>query len=348
MPPSSNPTHLVYLDALKWLAAHLVVAHHLSAYGSLAAATAEQWPQTMGWLFNEARMAVQIFLVMGGYLAAKCLRRPPHSGLDALRVMGWRFTRLVLPYWGALVLAVLGAALARQWWLNDAIPSPPTLWQFFMHALLLQDLTHQEALSTGVWYVAIDFQLFCLITLLATLGHRWVVAGVIALTTASLFYFNLNSDWDVCGLYFFGAYGLGALAYVAASSARVARGLALLALLGGVALVVDFRGRIALALGVALWLGVMHVAWQRWPTFRQYLTLFLKPLNRFYPASYALFLIHFPVCLLGNALYVRMGWHSADVALACMGGVWLVSLGLAVVFHERVERALVRKSMASP
>jgi peptidoglycan/LPS O-acetylase OafA/YrhL len=348
MPRFSNPTHLVYLDALKWLAAHLVVAHHLSAYGPLAAIATEQWPQTMGWLFNEARMAVQIFLVIGGYLAAKCLHSPPHSGLDAFRVMGRRFSRLVLPYLIALVLAMLGAALVRQWWLDDAIPNPPTAWQFFMHALLFQDLAHQEALSTGVWYVAIDFQLFCLITLLAWLGRRGAVAGVIVLMTASLFYFNLNSDWDVCGLYFFGAYGLGALAYMAVVSARVARGLGLLTLLGLVALGVDFRGRIALALAVALWLGGMHTAWQRWPAFRQKLTLFLKPLSRFYPASYALFLIHFPVCLLGNALYVRMGWHSAYMALACMCGVWLISLGLSVVFHERVECALVRKSMASP
>lgn len=72
--------------------------------------------------------------------------------------------------------------------------------QLLAHALLLQDLLDYEALSTGVWYVAIDLQLFALATVLIGLPHwlrergmpavswwRWVgVALVVALAIASL------------------------------------------------------------------------------------------------------------------------------------------------------------------
>src|SRR5690606_19828238 len=135
------------------------------------------------------------------------------------------------------------------------------------NALLLQDIAGEDALSAGAWYVAIDFQLFALSVLLwagvralpgawaqrhgAALAQAVVVAGV----AASLWVFNRMAGLDMWAVYFFGAYGLGILAYWAVHSPRpagVAGWVGAVVLLGGVALAVDFRGRIAVALVTAL------------------------------------------------------------------------------------------------
>ena len=81
-----------------------------------------------------------------------------------------------------------------------------------------------DALSAGVWYVAIDFQLFALMTLLLWLGRRprWPQALLLGLMLASLFFFNRDEDWDNWALYFFGAYGMGAAAFWAGNARRPA------------------------------------------------------------------------------------------------------------------------------
>ena len=134
-----------------------------------------------------------------------------------------------------------------------------------------------DALSTGVWYVAIDFQLFVLA--LAALGwvrwleRRWkvnaararwlAVALVLGLVAASLAVFNRDPALDDTALYFFGAYGLGMLVFWIGRATRDStwRLAALtLALLGAGALAIDWRSRIAVALVAALAIAVA----QRW------------------------------------------------------------------------------------
>lgn len=369
----SAPTRLLHIDMLKLLAANSIVLHHLSAYGPIADAMAGAWPALMAWLYDDARMAVQVFLVIGGYLAARGLSRLPGGSAltGTLRAMLQRYTRLVLPYLAALLLAVLGAALARQWLIDEAIPAAPWPAQVLAHALLLQDLLKHDALSAGVWYVAIDFQLFCLMALLVwmggraaqTLGHRsprsamrvtqWLVLG---LMVASLFFFNRHGGWDVWAVYFFGSYGLGAAVYWAAASKRAGRYLGLLMAIGLAALWVDFRGRIAVALGVALLLGVVQARGQIGPVASALLERAASRLSWLHPASYALFLVHFPICLLGNAVFAHLGGQGAGPGSLALVLTWATSLALAVVFHRRVELPLAavmrapqrRSSIASP
>jgi hypothetical protein len=159
-------------------------------------------------------MAVQVFLVIGGYLAVQGLR--PQSDALPLGVIVRRYRRLVLPYLVAIMLAVLAAWLARHWMNDEAIPAAPELPQVLAHVFLLQGLLGYDSLSAGVWYIALDFQLFVVMTLLLWLGRksgdvrvgRWLV---VALLVASLFHFNRDESWDDWAWYFFGAYGLGAV-----------------------------------------------------------------------------------------------------------------------------------------
>ncbi|MEK9803365.1 MAG: acyltransferase, partial [Curvibacter sp.] len=59
-------------------------------------------------------------------------------------------------------------------------------------------------------------------------------------------------------------------------------------------------------------------------------------------SSYALFLVHFPVLMLANALYARLGLHGplAGVLVLLLG--WAASMVLAAWFERRVETPLAR------
>jgi len=131
-----------------------------------------------------------------------------------------------------------------------------------------------ESLSAGVWYVAIDFQLYATLALVLWLGggKRWLSLALVALLcAASLTWFNADADWDIWSVYFFGAYGLGALAWWAGSRARhgwYAVVLYATALgIGLAALAINFRERIALAISVSALLasfGTWQLRLPRW------------------------------------------------------------------------------------
>ena len=69
MSQSSNRMPLI--DALKAIASQLIVLHHLAAYGPLTEAVQQVAQKPIDWLYDYARIAVQVFLVIGGFLAAR-------------------------------------------------------------------------------------------------------------------------------------------------------------------------------------------------------------------------------------------------------------------------------------
>ena len=94
------------IDALKVLASQLIVLHHIVWYTPMAQTVVPAWPAVANFLADEARYVVQIFLVIGGFLAARGLTRR----LDSLpRALIGRYLRLV-PMLAAALLAVLAAS----------------------------------------------------------------------------------------------------------------------------------------------------------------------------------------------------------------------------------------------
>lgn len=337
-----------HIDALKLIAAQLIVLHHFVAYGPLAIALDEAAPALTDWFFDYARMAVQVFLVLGGFLAVRSLAPAGQMRVNSpWRAILQRYQRLILPFLIALLLAVASAALARQWLHADFIPDAPTWQQALSHATLLHGVLGYDALSAGVWYVAIDFQLFALMALLLWLGQgpRWPQALLLGLMLASLFFFNRHEVWSNWALYFFGAYGMGAAAFWAGNARRPGRLLGLLAGAGLLALAFDFRERIALALAVALLLGLLqwsHPAGVPSKTQTALPAWLTQGISRLGQTSYALFLVHFSVLMLGNALFARLDLHGTLPALLVLLGCWVSCLGLAVLFERWVEVPLAR------
>ncbi|CAM8657821.1 COG1835 Predicted acyltransferases [Comamonadaceae bacterium] len=329
------------IDILKVVAAQCIVLHHFSAYGPLSEAAADALPDVMAWLYDNARMAVQVFLVVAGYLAARsfALNRHPVSTLFTL--VRQRYLRLALPFVVAVLLTVVCASIARPFLDADVVPAVPTTLQFLAHATLLHSVLDVESLSAGVWYVAIDFQLYAALAVLIWLsrGRRWLsLTLVTVLCIASITWFNTDAAWDVWALYFFGAYGLGALAWWAGLRARhgaLAAFLYASALGCGLAsLIVDFRERLAIAISVSALLAGFG-SWQlRLP---RRLDAWIAQLSR---TSYALFLVHYSVLLLANAAWAELGWEDADAALLFMGASWFAALGVSYLFHRQVERRI--------
>ncbi|MBY0469131.1 MAG: acyltransferase family protein, partial [Burkholderiaceae bacterium] len=215
---------LPLIDLLKVVASQLIVLHHLAFYGPMADHVAPLMPRVIDWLADPARMAVQVFLVVGGYLAALSLAPDGRVRMPAQvrsRLLE-RYLRLALPLALALLLAILAAALARSWMVHPSVPVPPSPLQFAAHLLLLQDVIGQEALSAGIWYVAIDLQLYAALLLWLALVaallkgseriRRVLPWGVVMAVAWSAWCVNRDSTWDVFAPYFFAAHGLGALA----------------------------------------------------------------------------------------------------------------------------------------
>jgi len=116
--------------------------------------------------------------------------------------------------------------------------------------------------------------------------------------------------------------------------------------LGVLALVVDYRERIVLALGVALLLALGGA----WSGYLAKLPAWLQQLiARGGQVSYAQFLNHFALLMLGNAGFALavQAWALESAQQVALAGVvlvvyWLLSLWLGAWFERHVEVPLTR------
>lgn len=327
---------MALVGALKAVASQVIVLHHLATYGPLSYGVFELFPGLIDWLFGYGRIAVQVFLVVGGFLAARALAGDGSAqSLTPLPLLWRRYRRLVLPFMAAMFLAVLSAKIAGLWVDDDMVPGRPGAAQWFAHALMLHGLLGFESLSAGVWYIAIDFQLFAIFVLLLWIGRVYRFAPVIlvpGVTAAALFWFNRIPDMDAWGLYFFGSYGMGAIAWWAGGGKRSGLWLVSLIVVVALALVVEFRLRIVVALGVALVLalGRHSDVLERWPMMR--MSAFLGEI------SFSVFLVHFPVYLLVTALFVAWDAVTPVWSSVALLAAWSASIGIGWAFYHWVER----------
>jgi peptidoglycan/LPS O-acetylase OafA/YrhL len=214
---------------------------------------------------------------------------------------------------------------------------------------LIHDLVGYEPLSAGIWYLAIDLQLVTLVALVfwcgSWLAHvvrtsgrgvHWAHAALAGLGVLSLFYFNRQPTLDRVCLYFMGSYGLGLiLAWVMAGAVPRAF-FWVYALLVLAAVAVDFRSRLLVALATAIVvMAAQHFGWiSHWPRSRAVRWLA--------GISYSLFLVHFPVSLVVNALWSSHVPPTPWLSLLGMFMAYAVSMVMAVIFHYGVERRVVR------
>ena len=345
-----NDSRLPFLDLLRAVASQAIVWHHLAFYGPLSDSAREVATALIDGLAQHARLAVQVFFVVSGYLTAISLTgREPARLRDFFGVIAGRYRRIGLPYLGALVLAICANEIARTWMTHSSISGRPSVPSLFAHVFLIHDLAGYEPLSAGIWYLAIDLQLVTLVALvfwfsarlsstagLAARGTQLGRALLGGLGVLSLFYFNRDASLDRVCVYFMGSYGLGlVLAWVQAGSIGRAFFWAY-ALLLVAAVAVDFRSRLLVALATGLVvMAAQHFGWiAYWPRSRAVRWLA--------GISYSLFLVHFPVSLIVNALWSSHVPLTPWLSLLGMATAYGLSMVGAVIFHYGVERRVVR------
>lgn len=350
-PVNKQPQRIPLVDVLKVVASQLIVLHHLVSYGPLSRGAHELLPNLAAWLFDYGRIAVQVFIVISGFLAAKHLAADGLANIAGPHTAIWRrYERLVLPFLAALAIGIGAAAVARTPLAEDWIPASPAISQLLAHVFLLQGLLGYDSLIAGAWYIAIDFQLFTLmVAVLWVSGRlgaahgrtRYVTPTLVAiLAMASLFYFNRDADWDNWALYFFGSYAMGACAYWASRKEHSPGWLLILGLVVGSALLMDFRLRIAVALAVALTLALARRSglFKKLPPWRS-----VAYLGRI---SYSMFLMHFAVCLLANAAFAH--WSSeAESVMLWIIGTWITCVAAGALLFHSVENRIGHLGLGS-
>lgn len=354
MRPNQDSYYLV--DGLKVFAAQIIILHHCLSYGELASAAKELLPSFSAFVFDYGRYAVQLFLVMAGYLAAQSFEsmivaqnQSSKNGVATVVQLALRrYLRLVGPYSVAILITIACAALARQWSVAEYIGPPETLKQILAHLLLMQGLLGYESISAGVWYVAIDWQLYTVLAIVCVaFPQRKIRIGIITvLCLASLLYFNRHADFENTFIYFIGSYGLGVLAYWASGLSTV-KSLAHQAM----------AKKILIAIAVIVIISAMHSVW-----LRNYLALGVAFLllyagKRLYPHSqtwlasamqwagaraYCAFLIHFAFILLANTALITLGIQNTAVAVAVIGIVSVLSWLAANYLYRWIELPVSR------
>jgi peptidoglycan/LPS O-acetylase OafA/YrhL len=323
------------LDLFKAAGCILIVLHHLAFYGPMADVAAQAWPGFIDWLAQHARLAVQMFLVCAGFLMAQTLQSLPQLSLAVLpRSCSKRYLRLAIPLLAALSFTVIASEMIRPAFQHDSLSALPSVRQALAHVFFLQHLLGMEALSAGVWYVAVDFQLYLSALLLAWLGQAlqakgwgrqlpWLGLFAGGLTLSSLLYWSHRDALEDVALFFWGAYGMGWMAWHARTRWTLPARVLLWLALGGLCFFFDERGRAltAWALSAALvgapagWLAPHHQA-QAWR----------RPVQRLSEISYSVFVIHFGVSLVVN-FALSKAW-PASVAMNALGMACALSLSL--------------------
>ena len=358
---AAAPRSLV-IDAFKAAACLAIVLHHLAFYGPMSDAAARLAPTLFEALSRYGRYAVQVFLVVAGFLAARSLApdRRWRASMSPGREIATRYLRLVVPLTVTLALAVAAAGVARALMDHPSVPQAASPTQVVAHLLLLQDLLGFDSLSAGLWYVAIDFQLHAALVLMLVAARAVEQRGGASVAAAPLlvavgvvtsaWVFNGWKAWDIAAPYFFAAYGLGVLAawWPMQRSPRALAFVAVLALVG-LALAWDWRGRLAFAVGVAsilwVWAGLtpqVERAAADAPRRRATPRPLVRGVAWLGGLGYAVFLVHFPISLMVNAEFAAFvpadPWPQMAGVVLALGA----SIAAAALLHHAVERPTMK------
>jgi len=330
------------LDMCKGIAACIIVVHHVFEY-SLSSALADQFaPHVLYGIYYYGLFVVHLFLVFGGFALAMVMPDKPITTRDAISTFGARYARLAAPYLVMLFLLITVSFSILSRGMNPPLIDSFSWWQLLAHLFFLQDILGFGNLSAGTWYLCIDLQyvaLFLLIQLLLQTIGRIVnqdFSGPAAMSIV-LFPIGLVSTWswsrvlenDIYVFYFLGSLVLGTLVGWTLQGRIGSFVFPAYSIAMATSLVVDFRGRVLIALVSSL---IIYVGLRFWPRLRV-----PPPLIWLGKVSYSLFLIHYLVN--GLVLHGLNPWIGSSPfrAFASMVVAFLASLLAASALYYWVE-----------
>jgi peptidoglycan/LPS O-acetylase OafA/YrhL len=373
--PRQNPRYQS-LDLWRGVACLMVVLHH-SGF-ALGRGEAEGSPLRLAvvWFVRQMDLGVPLFFVISGYCIVASMDGIRRRNAGPWTFLRRRVRRIYPPYWASLLIfiAILGSldyfGLYR---LHDGghslkllSPGAPEPAQWLGNATLTETWRPRvfggppmEVYTRVAWSLCYEeqFYLLCFLTLL--LAPRRLFRGLAILTGAILafrvFAYDSGRLHRYEGMFpiLWHEFAIGIAVYwrlVHAQTTRSKRVIeALVAALLAIGLVSGFRSTIVAAgFGLALIAlrrndeAVSRVSW-------------LAPLRACGRRSYSIYLVHLPICTVGNELLVRLGlvefWTKVFVliplvSIASVAFGWLCFAIVEVHFlnapsdHRHHSRAL--------
>lgn len=170
-----RPTRLGWLDALRGIAALVVVFDH-SSYSFMAELRGELMPE-----FNTSRYGVMVFFLVSGYIIPASLERR-----GCVRTFWIGRVSRIYPLWGATVAALIVADASGVAQMRD-FGGQNVVTVAVAHVTLLQELSGTPNLLLVLWTLSYEMAFYLLVVALFTLRlHRRssLVAAVLAVVAA--------------------------------------------------------------------------------------------------------------------------------------------------------------------
>lgn len=333
-----------FLDFFKAIATQGIVIHHLISYGFIAYFSTLAIPLFRDCVYNYGRLLVQIFFVLGGFLAANKISK----NVNVFKEIYKRFLRLASPYWVALFFVVLISLILKYNLSDDSLENWEWLSnlqsfnQVLSHVFLVHDIFSQENLSTGVWYIAIDFQLFVITMLLSFIYQKYNRDVMLKILYILIFIslFLIPKSLDYLGFYFFYSYGLGILIFSLRHKKNITNDIILITLLFIVSLILDFKIRVFISYFIGLFVFLIVKFRFNSIIFYNKIIIFLSK------NSYSVFLTHFIIVMLMNFFInrnIEIFYDNNNYIIFTLFFSWLSAIILGEIFYRYVEKPLMRK-----
>lgn len=357
----SQPVRFAFVDGLRGLAALSIVMFHLWWYEPEPHPAFQPFQNNLQEVML-LRAAVQVLLVISGFVIAYTLRNCWVNPREVGLFLGRRLVRLTPPYWVTLATIIMVDAVCQQAW---DLPSPfegsISIPRLSAHMTFLQDVLGQEPMSAGVWTICIEMQFYVVAILAWGLAQvitrrpddnkprpsMWGILIIYApLAFASLFLWRPLESTEHWVIHFLWMFFLGMIAWwtldrtlplwvfvsvVVVGVGQIAFDLACdLAFERGLKFQ-TYQNSVALTTAVMIYIAGRFnrmQSWLNWP-WLQYIS----------KISYSLYLIHFPVChLLTSAGWRLFGDDPTTVqAMAIMAISYATSIFAAHWMYLWVE-----------
>ena len=343
----SGRRRFVFVDALRGIAAVLVVMHHLLDATPMEATLRRVLP---GWYCATSVLGsrgVQIFFVISGFVIAHSMREVVPTVAALGRFIVRRQVRLDPPYWCLIALTLL-VHVAEHHGRAAGGPKLPGLAEAVANFFYLQRVIGTDGIVTVGWTLCLEVQFYLLYVVAVAIGYRlggrrsgpnpWTAAIVAVTGLGCLAAYRQQAPFATWFWAFWPYFAFGVVCYWARAGARHAWLFAGYAAAFGVVTVLTRNSLMlvglltALSLGAAVWSGGMHT----WGA--------NAACQYFGRISYSLYLVHLTAInallggghkLTGDSRPAAIGWYLLAI---------VVSVGSAHLFHRWVEVPSMRWS----
>lgn len=337
----------VFVDALRGIAAVAVLFHHAVTSTVMAGPLEHVLPRFALWTGENAKLGVQIFFVISGFVITLSLRATQMRSGEIANFAIRRQLRLDPPYFTVLAFCLM------QWAIERSVPSlvtppVPRLQEIVANVLYLQNVLGVPSIVPVAWTLCIEIQFYVAFVVLlwvCSLGTpprtpRATIATAAVTITGLISVFLRGTQLAPWFIFHWHHFAAGALCLWSLRTRDRAPTVGLAMLLAGTTVagfVIPNRVGDSMA-GIVTTLAIFAVGRAGRLTDMLGHSVF-QYLGR---VSYSLYLVHFAILLFVARAGFKVTHENRWAAIAWMIFACLLSIGVADVFYRLIERPSMR------